>query len=91
MEGIKNYTEEIVESMMNTVLEQYGDICKCDCCRRDIAAIALNNLPTYYASTEKGQVIVKTHLLSMQMETNVITAITKAVEKVSKHVRHTNK
>lgn len=89
MEGIKNYTEDIVELMLDTVLEQYEGICKCDCCRRDVVAIALNNLPTHYGSTEKGEVIVKTQLLSRQIEADVITALTKAVEKVSKHVRHT--
>ncbi|MDA3732481.1 late competence development ComFB family protein [Niameybacter massiliensis] len=88
MEGIKNYTEDIVELILNSVLDEYKDICKCDYCKRDIAAIALNSLPTYYGSTKKGEVIAKSHLLSSQMEIDVIAAITKGVEKVSRDVRH---
>ena len=41
-----NYMEEIVSSYLDKVLKypEYASICKCDYCRDDIKAMALNNL-----------------------------------------------
>ena len=88
MTGIKNCTEEVVEQMLDLVLEKYPNICQCEKCRSDIAAIALNHLPVYYVSTDKGKLIVKSRLLESQIKIDVIAAITQAVEMVAKDVRH---
>ena len=88
MDGIKNYTEDVVENMLDLVLDQYPDICKCDQCKRDIVALALNKLPTNYASTDKGKVFVKLKLLHHQLETDINTALAQAVSVGSKNVHH---
>ena len=55
---IKNYMEEVVFNHMDKVLNNM-EICKCEKCRMDIAAIALNNLPTKYVVTQKGELYSK--------------------------------
>jgi len=42
MSQIKNYMEEVVFSLMKDVLSDIN-VCSCEKCRMDIAAIALNN------------------------------------------------
>lgn len=44
MTQIKNYMEEIVFSLMKEVLADIN-VCSCEKCKMDIAAIALNDLP----------------------------------------------
>ncbi|HAA81501.1 MAG TPA: competence protein ComFB, partial [Thermoanaerobacter sp.] len=39
---LKNYMEDAVDQMMDKVLKDL-DVCKCDRCRMDIKALALNN------------------------------------------------
>ena len=39
---LKNCMEEVVQDKLDIVLEQYPDCCRCEQCRSDIAALALN-------------------------------------------------
>lgn len=84
---LKNYMEEIVFNMMKEVLENIN-VCTCDKCILDIAAIALNGLPPKYVVTEKGELYSKVNILQQQFEVDVIAAITKAADIVKKHPRH---
>ena len=53
---LRNYMEEVVLQKLDQVLAQYPYCCKCDQCRRDIATLALNNLPPRYISSHKGDI-----------------------------------
>lgn len=64
------------------------DICTCDQCRLDIAAIALNSLPPRYVVTNKGASYARADLLEMQKYVDIIGAITKAIKLVKEHPRH---
>lgn len=88
MEDIKNYMEDLVESYLDQILSQCKDVCKCAKCRKDIAAIALNNLPPHYSASQRGQVLTKANLLGKQVEADVISAITKGITIVGKEARH---
>lgn len=77
MPQLKNYMEEIVFNQMKDVLADIN-VCKCDKCMMDIAAIALNDLPTKYIVTEKGELYSKINILMQQFEVDVVSAITKA-------------
>lgn len=87
MPMIKNYMEEIVFNLINEVLEDIN-VCNCEKCTMDIAAIALNDLPPKYIVTEKGELYSKINALKQQFEVDVIAAITKAAVLVKRKPRH---
>ena len=87
MAQIKNYMEEIVFSLIKEVLEDIN-VCTCDKCILDIAAIALNDLPSRYIVSEKGELYSKINSLKQQFEVDVISAITKAAVLVKRSPRH---
>lgn len=87
MQQLKNYMEEIVFNMMKEVLTDIN-MCTCELCLLDVAAIALNDLPPKYIVTEKGELYSKIHALRQQFEVDVIAAITKAAVLVKRNPRH---
>lgn len=84
---LKNYMEEVVSSLIDDVIKEI-DVCKCEKCKMDIMAISLNNLPTKYVVTEKGELYSKVNLLRLQVEVDVITEITKAAMMVKQRPKH---
>jgi len=84
---IKNYMEHIVFSQMKDILKDLH-VCTCDKCVYDIAAIALNELPSKYIVSERGELYSKVERLMQQFEVDVMAAITKAAELVKKSPRH---
>lgn len=87
MPHIKNYMEDIVYSQIKEVLSDIN-MCACDKCVMDVAAIALNDLPPKYIVTEKGELYTKLNTLGQQFEVDVISAITKAAVLVKRRPRH---
>jgi len=87
MPQIKNYMEEIVYNQMKDILCDIN-MCKCEKCLMDVAAIALNDLPSKYIVTEKGELYSKINALSQQFEVDVVSAITKAAVLVKRRPRH---
>lgn len=87
MPQVKNYMEEIVFSLMKEILEDIN-MCTCDKCVNDIAAIALNDLPPKYIVSEKGELYSKIDALRQQFEVDVISAVTKAAVLVKRKPRH---
>ncbi|SFT49540.1 competence protein ComFB [Selenomonas sp. GACV-9] len=85
---LKNCMEEFVQDKMDVVLEQYPDCCRCEQCRLDIAALALNQLPPRYVSTREGDVFVRVNEMNTECEVKVIKAIANAIEVVNKNPRH---
>ena len=85
---LHNYTEKVVREVLDEVLDKKEGLCKCEKCRLDIMAIALNNLPPQYYISQKGEVFSK--LLASYMDTRikVITEITKALLQVQKEPHH---
>ncbi|MDI9500940.1 MAG: late competence development ComFB family protein [Bacillota bacterium] len=87
MVQIKNYMEEIVFGQMKEVLADIN-VCTCEKCLLDIAAIALNDLPPKYVVTKKGELYSKINTLGQQFEVDVVSAITKAAVLVKRRPRH---
>ncbi len=83
-----NVMEYTVEETLDEVLRSREDVCKCQRCRLDIMAIALNRLPPAYVVTSKGEVIVRTNALRQQFKVDVIRAIAEAIEIVSRTPHH---
>ena len=84
---LKNYMEEVVFSLIEHVVEDM-DLCKCEKCIMDIAAISLNDLPAKYVVTDQGELYSKVSYLRNQFEVDVITAITKAAVLVKRTPQH---
>ena len=84
-----NYYEVQVIKLLEDILNQYDNICKCQKCKLDIMALALNSLPTKYIVSEQGEIYTKALAeVNKQQKINVITAITNAIEKVSSNPKH---
>lgn len=82
--------EEIAWSYLPEIIAQYPDLCKCDDCRADIVALALNNLPPRYVASHNGEMYSKMLELGQQFRTSVYVELAKASEKVLSHPKHNN-
>lgn len=87
MPHLKNYMEEIVFNQIDLILTDIN-VCKCQKCKLDIAALALNSLPPQYIVTSKGELYSRLKLLEQQFEVDVITAVTRAAVLVKRDPRH---
>jgi len=83
----KNYMEDVVFHYLENALAD-ADCCKCQRCRMDIAAYALNRLPIKYVVTRKGEMYSKLLELQQQFKVDVIMALLKGIEVVKKNPRH---
>lgn len=54
MPQLKNFMEEVVFLVMKDIVKDIN-VCACEKCSLDIAAIALNDLPPKYIVSEKGE------------------------------------
>lgn len=87
MYKLKNYMEELIAQRTDELLK-IMNICKCEKCRLDIMALALNDLPARYVVTEKGELYTKLNELEQQFGVSVDTAIIKAAVSVNKNPKH---
>lgn len=85
---LKNYMEDAVFQVLDSIISNRPEVCQCKRCRLDIAAITLNNLTPKYVVTEEGEIYAKTQKLHHQFEADVIPSILAAIDKVAKNPRH---
>lgn len=85
---IHNYIEEAVIKMVQDLLKKREDMCQCEQCQMDIAAIALNHLKPKYVVTEKGELFTKVDEMDIQFSADLIKEITEAMDVVSKRPHH---
>ncbi|GEA18084.1 MAG: competence protein ComFB [Moorella sp. (in: firmicutes)] len=85
---LKNYMEDCVWELLDQVLDQEPQACRCDTCRLDIVALALNQLPPRYAVREKGAIYSKLAMLEAQHRADIYRALTQAIMKVKEAPRH---
>lgn len=88
MAELVNYMEKLVFGKLNEVLVTRKDICKCEQCRLDIAAIALNNLAPRYIVTDRGKIYTKLDMMETQFGVDVLMAISKGLNIVAANPRH---
>ncbi len=84
----RNYMEELVTQVLDELLAAQKTGCKCQRCRLDIAALALNSLPPKYAVTDIGRVHTKLEATKTQFQVDVAKELTKAIGKVKNNPRH---
>ncbi len=85
---LKNYMEDLVWERLDEVINGHAGACNCQRCRYDIAALALNFLPTRYVVTEKGETYTKVQALEQQFYIDIVSAISRAITIVIHHPRH---
>lgn len=88
---LKNLMEDEVMYIVNQLLSERKDMCTCNKCKLDIAAIALNVLPPRYVVTEIGKLYGKVDNMSYQLDVDIITEVTKAIEIVKNSPHHNRK
>lgn len=88
MYELKNYTEVMVNSLINSVLEDYPQLCKCSKCVLDIKALALNKLPSRYIVTSSGEIFKKLDELNKQYYADTVAAIVSAAMLVNQKPMH---
>jgi competence protein ComFB len=71
-------------------MDNKAGMCRCEICKSDIAAYALNKLNPHYVATVKGSAITRAQFMDNQHYRDMIIIITEAVEKVSAHPRHSS-
>lgn len=85
---IRNFMEDAVAHQLDSVLAKYPDICHCEQCKSDIAALALNQLPPKYVSTERGEIFSRVNEMETQNAVEILQAILQAIAVVRAHPRH---
>ena len=85
---LKNYMEKLVMEKLDTVINANPNMCNCQCCRFDIAALALNSLPTRYVATTAGATYTKINALDQQFHVDIVSAITQAIKLVKNNPHH---
>lgn len=83
MVGLTNLMEETVLNKIDQLWKN-TEYCKCDSCRMDIAAYALNRLPAQYVQSLKGKVLYQFEATKIQPDIEVTVAVSKGIEIVGK-------
>lgn len=83
MEGLVNLMEQTVMEKIDQLWADM-DCCKCEKCRMDVAAYALNRLPAQYVQSVKGQVFYRFESTQIQRDIEVTVAVGKGIEIVGK-------
>lgn len=84
---LKNLMEQLVWDCVSELVKKY-DVCDCERCRHDIAALALNHLSPQYYVTQRGEVYSKIKSMHWQEQADIISAVTRAIQIVKQHPRH---
>lgn len=86
--NLHNLMEDEVLNAINKVSKGMDNICKCEICKMDIAAISLNHLKPNYVVTDQGYVYAKANNMNQQFNTDVTAAVIKAIDIVGNNPRH---
>ncbi|GHT51593.1 hypothetical protein FACS1894102_7500 [Spirochaetia bacterium] len=88
-ENLKNEAERIVLKELGNQLEEYsGDVCKCNDCVMDMAAMALNSVKPLYRCSLLGTLYTAEAMQDGAFSQSVKKAITQAIKKVALNPGH---
>jgi len=83
-----NYMEEIVKDSLDKLIAEKPDICKCQKCKLDMMAWALNKLPPKYVVSDRGIVYAKLQEVEIQFRADVVRELAKAIAHINKNPQH---
>lgn len=87
MEGLTNMMEETVLAKIDQLWPK-TDFCKCDQCRIDIAAYALNRLPPRYVHSLAGKLIHRFDASTVQMDAEITACVYNAIVRIGEDPNH---
>lgn len=82
-----NVNEEFVKQKVLETIKEFG-ACDCEICFTDACALALNALKPNYVTTRTGAKISEITSMKLRNQTEIIVAVTKAVQKVMESPHH---
>lgn len=89
MSTYKNFSEKQVELILHRALADYPDICKCEKCLNDMAALVLNSVkPKYFVSEAGGIYTSALNEINKEEEIYILSKVVLAIETVSKNPKH---
>jgi len=88
-EHLKNEAENLVLKDLGRQLESFPDqVCRCNDCGLDMAAMALNTIKPLYRVSLLGKLYTETAMSEQDYATSVREAVFNAIEKVRKNPSH---
>lgn len=88
---ISNLTEQLVTSVLEEAMASDPQMCQCQGCKKDVYALALKNLPTKYAGSRQGEVVLGAELQSVQSRIDAFKAVRLAMNEVKNRPHHGRK
>ncbi|MGN0554190.1 MAG: late competence development ComFB family protein [Oscillospiraceae bacterium] len=85
--AVVNIMEEIISEKLDLQLKDC-DCCKCNDCRHDMLAYALNIVPPKYVNSAKGELFGRINSTKLQNSVDIDIAIAKAISIVSASPNH---
>jgi len=86
-----NTYHNVMEMLVVQKLDEMWDAldgCKCDKCKMDIIACALNHLDPKYVVTKEGELYARLCELSNEHEVEITIALAKAIKMVRENPKH---
>lgn len=86
---LHNTMEDLVIRFLEEILKDKEDVCKCDYCKTDMAAYALNRIKPMYVVSSRGVIHTENFKRKkIQEEIDIYAVVIEAVNVVSKLKRH---
>ncbi len=80
--SVVNVMESVVIERLDSLLAD-ADCCKCERCKGDMLAMALNSLKPKYVNSHKGELFSRIDATKYQNTIDIDVAVAKAIEVVS--------
>lgn len=88
MYELKNHTEGVVQQALKEYMEKYPLICDCERCQADIKALALNQLPSRYYVSKRGEILTQWESQTAPDQARIMSALIRAVKQVAATPSH---
>lgn len=85
--NLHNHTEDLVSLVIKRIFREQPSMCQCADCKRDIALISLNQLPTLY-SRPTDRPIVSVEDVSQDLLLKAMAVVYRSARKVNENPRH---
>lgn len=85
---VKNYLEEIVIRITDSLIEKDKGLCRCKQCRADVIAYSLNHLKPKYAPNIIGHALTAVDIESEQIQAEITVHVLEAIERIKEQPNH---
>lgn len=84
---LRNFLEDLVLSKLDHTIKMLRG-CECELCKKDVMALALNELPSAYSTIRPQDLEATLKTLRTHYEVKVASALIKSVQAVKANARH---